>query len=157
MSYANIGWASTNPNKVRKLYNKQKHAARIICNDDRLAHAKPLMKSLKILNIYQVNIFQTLTFMQKTKLNQNPNLFSQTFQHITHKHPTKYAENNFLKPKSKLKICKYSVSIRRPTLWNDFLHNKTKSLTSLPMFQSAVKNQLLDSERRRNKLFLIKF
>ena len=57
----------TNPNKLKKLYNKQKHAARIICNEDRLAHAKPLMKSLKILNIYQVNIFQTLNFMQKNK------------------------------------------------------------------------------------------
>ena len=150
LSYANIGWASTNPNKLKKLYNKQKHAARIICNEDRLAHAKPLMKSLKILNIYQVNIFQTLNFMQKTKLNQNPKLFSQTFQPITHKYPTKYAENNFLKPKSKLKISKYSVSIRGPTLWNDFLHNKTKSLTSLPMFQSAVKNQLFDSEEEIN-------
>ena len=113
------------------------------------------MKSLKILNIYQVNIFQTLNFMQKTKLNQNPKLFSQTFQPITHKYPTKYAENNFLKPKSKLKISKYSVSIRGPTLWNDFLHSKTKSLTSLPMFQSAVKNQLFDSEEEI-KLFLIK-
>ena len=91
LSYANIGWANTNSNKLKKLYNKQKHAARIICNEDRLAHAKPLMKSLKILNIYQVNIFQTLTFMQKTKLNQNPKLFSQTFQPVTHKYPTKYA------------------------------------------------------------------
>ena len=86
----------------------------------------------------------------KTKLNQNPKLFSQTFKPITHKYPTKYAENNFLKPKSKLKISKYSVFIRGPTLWNDFLHNKTKSLTSLPMFQSAVKNQLFDSEEEIN-------
>ena len=64
LSYANIGWASTNPNKLKKLYNKQKYAARIICNEDRLAHAEPLMKNFKILNIYQVNIFQTLTYMQ---------------------------------------------------------------------------------------------
>ena len=35
LSYANIGWASTNPNKLKKLYNKQKHATRIICNEDK--------------------------------------------------------------------------------------------------------------------------
>ena len=38
LSYENIGWKSTNTNKLKKLYNKQKHATRIICNEDRLAH-----------------------------------------------------------------------------------------------------------------------
>ena len=150
LSYANIGWASTNPNKLEKLYNKQKHAARIICNEDRLTHAKPLMKSLKILNVYQLNIFQTLTFMQKTKLKQTPKIFSQTFQPITHKYPTKYAKNNFVKPKPKLKISNFSVSIRGPALWNDFLNSNTKSLTSLHMFQSAIKNQIYNYENEIN-------
>ena len=40
LNYANIiSWASTNPNKLNKLYNKRKHAARIIFNEDRMTHA----------------------------------------------------------------------------------------------------------------------
>ena len=68
LSCANIDYASNNPNKLKKLYNKQKDATRIICMEDRPAHAKPLMKGLTILNIYQLNLFQTLTFFQKTKV-----------------------------------------------------------------------------------------
>ena len=43
--------ASTNPNKLKKLHNEQKHAARIIINKYRLIHSRPLMKELNILNI----------------------------------------------------------------------------------------------------------
>ena len=48
LAYANIVWASTNPYKLTKLNNQQKHAARIICNEDRLTYAKPLLKKLNI-------------------------------------------------------------------------------------------------------------
>ena len=51
LNYANIAWASTNPNKLKKLNSQQKHAARIICNEERYTHAKPLMKKLNILNV----------------------------------------------------------------------------------------------------------
>ena len=40
LNYANIAWASTNPNKLKKLNSQQKHAARIICNEERYTHAK---------------------------------------------------------------------------------------------------------------------
>ena len=58
-----MAWGSTNQNKLKKLHNKQKHAARIICNEDRYSPSRPLMKKLNILNIYQLNIYQTLSFM----------------------------------------------------------------------------------------------
>ena len=32
---------STNPSKLRKIYSQQKHATRIICNEDRYTHARP--------------------------------------------------------------------------------------------------------------------
>ena len=99
LNYANIAWASTNPNKLKKLHNKQKHAARIICNEARFIHAKPLMKKLNILNVYQINIMQTTTFMFKIKLNSAPNIFLERFHLIKHKYPTNYANNNFVMPK----------------------------------------------------------
>ena len=115
-----IVWASTNPHKLKKLNNQQKHAARIICNEDRLTHAKPLMEKLNILNVYQLNI--------KIKLNLTPNAFLNKFKQIKHKYPTAYASNNFVMPQKKLKISQYSITIRGPKLWNNFLNKKSKLL-----------------------------
>ena len=142
LNYANISWASTNPNKLNKLHNKQKHAARIIFNEDRMTHARPLMKQLNILNIYQLNIYQMLTLMFKTKQRLAPNIFFDKFKTINHSYPTTYSTNNFTVPKQQLKISNFCISTRGPTIWNNFLNNKIKSLTSLSMFQKAVKNQL---------------
>ena len=75
LNYANICLASTNTNKLKKLLNKQKHAARIILNKDRMTHSRPLMKELQILNVYQLNIYQTLNFMYKTKLGLTASIF----------------------------------------------------------------------------------
>ena len=68
INYANIAWSSTNPSKLRKILNKQKHASRIILSEERNTHSRPLMKKLRILNVFQLNILQTLLFMYKTKM-----------------------------------------------------------------------------------------
>ena len=39
-----------------KKKKKKKNAASIICNEDRLTHAKPLIEKLNILDVYQLNI-----------------------------------------------------------------------------------------------------
>ena len=140
LNYANISWVSTNPNKLNKLHNKQKYAARSIFNEDRMIHARPLLKQLNILNIYQLNIYQILTLMFKTKL--TPNIFFDKFKTINLSYPTTYSTNNCKVPKQQLKISNFCISTRGPTIWNNFLNNKIKSLTSLSMFQKPVKNQL---------------
>ena len=38
-------------------------------------HSKPLMQKMNAVNVYQINIFQILRFMQKHKLSKNPELF----------------------------------------------------------------------------------
>ena len=98
--YANIAWASTNQTKLKKIYSKQKHASRIIFQEDRYTHARPLMKTLNALNIYQINIFQTLVFMFKLKNNMAPKVFQNQFKSIQHKYPTKYSLQNFKQPKT---------------------------------------------------------
>ena len=148
LNYANICWASTNTNKLKKLLNKQKHAARIILNKDRMTHSRPLMKELQILNVYQLNIYQTLNFMYKTKLGLTPSIFVDKFTAITHKYPTNYAANNFIVPSSQLKLSQFCISVRGPNIWNKFINNKIKNLSSLPMFQSAIKHKLFSSENQ---------
>ena len=117
LNYANIAWGSTNQNKLKKLHNKQKHAARIICNEERYSSSRPLMKKLNILNIYQLNIYQTLNFMFKTKENTTPVLFQKKFKKSKHKYPTNFSNNNLLIPYSKLKsseFCKRSNPLELP-------------------------------------------
>ena len=104
------------------------------------------MKKLNILNIYQLNIFQMLNFMLKTKLQLTPKLFLTKFHTIKHKYPTNYANNNYSVPKHQLKTSKYCISIRGPTLWNKFLTNEAKTITSIPLFQKTIRNQLINYE-----------
>ena len=65
INYANIAWASTNKTNLKKLFGKQKQAARIIFNQDRFTHARPLLKTLNAL-------LQVLLFMLKIKTNSSP-------------------------------------------------------------------------------------
>ena len=65
---------------------RQKHAARIINFKDRYTHAKPLLQNLKALNIYQLNIYQTLLFMHKVKHSTVPNVFKNVFTANTNKY-----------------------------------------------------------------------
>ena len=41
--------------------------ARITFHVNRLDHARPLLKEMKALNVYEINLIQTLKFMHKTK------------------------------------------------------------------------------------------
>ena len=76
LNYANIAWASTQKNKL-KINIKQKHAVRIIFNEDRLCHSRPLLKTLKALNVYQLNINQNLNFFPRLKNDNIPKIFTE--------------------------------------------------------------------------------
>ena len=60
LNYANIAWASTYKNKLKKVQSKQKHALRIIFNQSKTSPSEPLFLSLKVLNVYQSNIFKSV-------------------------------------------------------------------------------------------------
>ena len=61
INYANIAWVSTNKAKLKK----QKQAARILFNQGRFTHARPILKTLNALNLYQINLLQVLLFMNR--------------------------------------------------------------------------------------------
>ena len=67
LNYANIAWARTWNNKLKTTNITQNHFVRIIFNGDRLCHSRPLLKNLNALNIYQLNIYQNLSFMHRLK------------------------------------------------------------------------------------------
>ena len=67
LNYANIAWPGTQKTKLKVINIKQKHAVRIIFNEDRLCYSRPLLKTLNTLNVYQLNIYQNLNFMHRLK------------------------------------------------------------------------------------------
>ena len=75
ISYANIASASTFKTKLQGILKKQKHAARITFHANRFDHSRLLLKEMKALNVYQINLIQTLKSMHKTKCGTNLRIF----------------------------------------------------------------------------------
>ena len=103
LNYGSITWSSTNKTKLKTLHRRQKHAARIIYFKDRFTHSKPLMQSLKALNIYQLNIYKTILFMYNVKNNNIPRIFKSSFTTVINKYNTRSSERCFNKPSYKTK------------------------------------------------------
>ena len=57
LNYANIAWTSTRITKLKALLYKQKQAVRMVFNESRLSHSKPLLKILNALNFYKINLY----------------------------------------------------------------------------------------------------
>ena len=80
LNYANIAWASTHFTKLKTISYKQKQATRIVFNEDRLCHSRPLLRELNALNIYQINLFQVLKFMHRFTIDDLPKVFKNVFK-----------------------------------------------------------------------------
>ena len=143
INYANVAWASSCKTGLKKILLKQKHAVRIIFHEDRLTHSRPLLKSLNALNVYQVNIFQICSFMYQVKNGTIPKIFNNNFSTVDHYYPTRFALNSFQLPRSS-KTPKFSILLRGPKLWNQFLTNNEKDITTLDTFKRLLKKRILD-------------
>ena len=142
LNYANIAWGSTHHTKLKKIYSKQKHASRIIYYEDRLTHARPLLKKMNALNVYQINIFDT--YVYKVKHNMAPAAITEFFKLIHRKYCTKSSSQNFYNPKTISKTTSFSISSRGQFFWNNFLNSNTKEIVLLSKFKNTVKKKFLN-------------
>ena len=143
VSYANISWGSTHKSKFSQLHRLQKHAARTIYFKDKMTHATPLLQQLNALNVYQLNILQTLNFVFKLQQNLVPNTFHQLFTKRINKYSLR--SDNYTEPRKKTKLTQFAISYRGPHLWNVILKDQVeiKKLTSPNSFKYKVKDLLL--------------
>ena len=144
LNYCNIGWASTYHSTLKKVYIVQKKSARLILDMQRYTEARPLLKSLSILNVYQLNILQILIFMFKHKNNMLPDVFKSLFSAINHKYPTRHSNNNYIIPKTVLRKTDFTITTRGPRLWKLIPTIDLKNCTSLTIFKPILKRQLLN-------------
>ena len=56
ISYVNIAWTSTFKTKLQRILKKQKHAVRITFYANKFDYSRPLLKEMKALNFYQINL-----------------------------------------------------------------------------------------------------
>ena len=82
--------ASAYRTKLKTIHFHQKQVVRIIFNEDKLTQSRPLLRSLKALNVYHINFYQHLAFTYKVNQNKAPLTFSELIQNTFHKYPTKY-------------------------------------------------------------------
>ena len=68
LRYANIAWGSTHKTKLKKVQSKQKLALRIIFNQSKTSPSEPYFLNLNVLNVYQINIFQSVQFIHEKKI-----------------------------------------------------------------------------------------
>ena len=114
-------------------------------NKDMYSEARPLMKSLQILNIYQLNLFQIVLFMFKLKNETIPQIFHSQFTAINHKYPTRHSLNNYTLPKTTLRKTDFSITYRGPNLWNRIPSKDMKNLVLIDLFKAKLKKLLLNS------------
>ena len=141
VAYANIVWGSCYKSYLNQIHLKQKHAIRIIFQKDRLAHSRPLMRQLQALNVYQLNIYQIILFVFKTKIGITPITFQNIFSHIEHNYPTRFSKNNLQLHRSS-RTPKFSILLRGPKLWNEILTDEEKQTMSFVSFKYILKHKL---------------
>ena len=140
INYCNIAWGSTHKSKLEPLHRKQKHAVRIINQRDRMTHTEPLFQNLKILNIFALNIFQTLCLMYKCREKQGPRIFHNVFTLKSHgKYSIRTSQKTVAEPISHRSYELFSFSHRGPRLWNKFVA-KNNVLLNTASFYAFKKN-----------------
>ena len=144
ISHANIAWANTYFSNLKKVSSQQKHSVRIIYNKMKYESVTELLISLKILNVYQINILNNASFMRRINTKTAPTVFLSKFTKLiftkSHIYPTRFSQINYA---HKLNRCKYRILIRRPYIWNEFLSNKEKEIEVTSSFKSTIKSKLL--------------
>ena len=143
INYENIVWGSTHFTNLKKLHSKQKHAIRVIHNKTKFEHTRHLFRKNKILNVYQLNRLNSVMLMHKISTKTAPSVFHSRFQRPSHSCPTNFSESNYSLPTHNLRKSKFRISIRGPLLWNNFLTKSERSLETMSLFKSKVKNKLL--------------
>ena len=134
--------------KLKTIYYYQKRAVQIVFNQEKFTHSRPLLWSLNALNVYQINLYQDLNFMDKVSNNVAPFIFNDIFKKPLHKYPTHFSHNNVGLKKCSLKITKYSISFRRPKIWNEFLNKMKSNLVLIICFRDKLNRNYLIQKMR---------
>lgn len=145
ISYGNIAWGSTYKSRLTKIHRLQKRIVRIMSHAERTSNSRPLMVHHGVLNVYEINVLQTMVFLYKHQHHLLPEVFTPYFQRVQHRYNSRlmkygYREKLFFGKR------KHSIVCRGPYIWNrlncaiakvsptliNFKHEMIKFLRHLP-------------------------
>ena len=73
--------------------------------------------------------------MHKIKTRAGPAAFRTTFKMLSHSYPVRFSSVNYSKPKTRLRKSRSRISIRGPSIWNNFIANTEKEFESSSLFK----------------------
>ena len=117
---------------LKRILGKQKRAARIMSSNDISIPSKRIP-----------NKHSTTSFMFKVKNSITPRVFNQVFSLIDHLYPTGFSDNSFKTCDFNLKLTRFAIGFRGPTIWSEFLMQSEKCYTKIDVFKSKIKGKIL--------------
>ena len=102
----------------------KKNAASIIFYADVQTRTRPLLTKIKARHVYQGNIQQLFTFMQRVKTSSVPRVSKHKFLVIHHSYPTRFSKNDFKQTYAGTNCDKFWIVFLDPQLWNIYLKKK---------------------------------
>ena len=145
LQYGNIAWASTHKSKISKINRLQKRAVRLITNSHRLSHSRPLIISNRILNVFEINLFQLMTIMFRHKKQLLPEIFSNKFAPASNRYSTRLTRHGYREKTPPSQLNKFSITTRGPYVWNRMTCKEAKVSHTLQSFKKQIKSYLLSS------------
>ena len=96
-----------------------------------------------MLNIYQLNIFNNLLFLNQVKNGKVPNFFLSKILRPSHYYPTSFSSSKYFAPSFKLTKSKCRITIRALKLWNTILNTEEKLVEKYTIFKATIKTKLV--------------
>ena len=143
-----IPTAETYPFELNRILYLQKRIVRIICGTGYLAHTAPLFRTLKILDIFNINAFFVACFMYSYHNNLLPHTFNTAllliakYTHIILQPAWQAFDNNYRPYFCRTNIKQFTILHLRPKLSNSLPHNLTE-LTSYSSFKTSLKKYVI--------------
>ena len=143
LSYCNIVWASNYSTRLKPLHILQKRIIRIIFHMPPTSSCKIQMANNNILNIYQINFFQTGIFMYKYDNFILPSSFDNMFVKLSDVHsydlrPGRCFRTDFARTTLKT----FSIKCSGPRIYS-IIPISVSSLKRISLFKQALKSYLL--------------
>ena len=82
--------------------------------------------------------------MFKVKNSITPSVFNQVFSLIDYLYLTGFSDNSFKICDFNLKLTRFAIGFRGPTIWNKFLTQSEKCYTSIDEFKNKIKGKILN-------------
>ena len=150
LNYVTIAWASTDKIKLKKNQIIQKNALHIMFSQSKTSPSEPHLFSLSVLNVYQINIFQSLQFVHKIKNKNVLHIFLKLFSVQCHVYSTNFSLINFSVPRTFLKITRLAMSTRGPLLWNNCLSKNGKGINNFLLLKNRAEETIMDLSTAAN-------